>query len=83
MTSTGQITKSAWQEIADKFFLKTGKRHDQDQFKYRKDKLKHLWHWINDNLRKGSGLGQRPDGMIDADDSWWQAKAGVSVLDPN
>jgi hypothetical protein len=39
-----------------------------------------VWRFIDEKLRKGSGLGRREDQSGLASDAWWMDKTGVSVV---
>ncbi|CAL5069941.1 unnamed protein product [Urochloa decumbens] len=60
-----------YNDLAEKFYVSTGLRHDKDQLRNRKDQLKALYQfWCR--LQKDTGLGRNPDGSIAASKTWWK-----------
>ena len=75
----GKMTLRGWEEISNRFLLATQIYHDTEQFKYLLKKLRLKWNFIEQKLRKGSGLG-RGDGTIpEASTDWWKSATAVSI----
>jgi hypothetical protein len=74
------MSKAGWKEISERFYAATDLLHDSEQFGSRYRGLKKVWRFIDEKLRKGSGLGRREDQSVLASDAWWTDKTGVSVV---
>jgi len=75
--SNGLMTRRAYTNIAQNFYLHTGLKHSKTQLKNRWDQLKGLftfWIWLN----KQTGLG-RKNGTGVASDKFWKEATQVPV----
>ena len=71
------MTRRAYTNIAQNFYLHTGLKHSKTQLKNRWDQLKGLftfWIWLN----KQTGLG-RKNGTVVASDKFWKEATQVPV----
>jgi hypothetical protein len=76
------MTRDGWREISQRFHAATGRLHDSEQFGYKLRELKRVWRFIDEKLRKGSGLGSGGEDKFVATDEWWQTNTQVTVLLP-
>jgi hypothetical protein len=74
------MTKDGWKDISERFYAATGKWHDSEQFGYRLRELKKVWRFIDDKLRKGSGLGRGGENSFLVPDVWWEQNTKVRVV---
>jgi hypothetical protein len=72
------MSKAGWKEISERFYAAIDLLHDSEQFGSRCRGLKKVWSFIDEKLRKGSGLGRREDQSVLTSDAWWMDKTGVS-----
>jgi hypothetical protein len=53
--------------------------HDTEQFKYLLKKLRTKWNFIEQKLRKSSGLGRGDGTIAEASEDWWMTAIVVSI----
>lgn len=75
----GKMTPRGWDEISNRFVLATQIFHDTEQFKYLLKKLRTKWNFIEQKLRKGSGLGRGDGTIAQASEDWWMTATAVSI----
>lgn len=63
--------------IEEKYYLKTGLKHDRRQLRNRLSGLKTLYYFWK-ALWTNSGLGRDADGNVTASDQWWEDNTKVS-----
>ncbi|CAN6203603.1 unnamed protein product [Urochloa humidicola] len=67
----GTMKPRGYKELAEKYYISTGLKHDKGQFRNRKDQLRVLYcFWVD--LQKETGLGLHPDGTVNAPAWWWE-----------
>jgi len=68
--NNGTMTTRGYNEIRKKYYHITNLWHDTKCMKNRVKNCKTMYQfWLK--LNKNTGLGQKPDGTIDASPEWW------------
>lgn len=74
----GCLNTRGYKNLQQKFFERTGKKHDKKQLKNKWETLKKEYNLWNDLKQKATGLGwDNNKGTISASDAWWKEQKVV------